>query len=85
MTTKLRREASAAVVAWCKKNEIKLTKKPRHVHPRSYVVGHAAPRCLIVAWCWADSEKHLQDFDRANPLGTVHTFDEKLRLFGLLC
>lgn len=79
MTTKLQREASAAVEVWCKKNRLKLIAKPRHIHPRAYVIGHAAPRCLIVAYCWADSEPHLRDFDRDNPLKTIHTFDSKLK------
>ncbi len=90
MTTKLQREAAEAIKAWCKKRKLKLTAPPRHVHARSYVVGYAAPKCLIVAACWADSEEHLQAFDKANPLQTVHTFDESLKagdwcITGYIC
>jgi hypothetical protein len=79
MTTKLQREASAAVEAWCKFNKIKLIRKPSHVHPRSYVVGLAAPACMIVAECWADSEPQMKDFNRKHPLRTVHRFERSLK------
>lgn len=79
MATKQHREARAAVKAWCKKRKIKLVGDVRHVHPRCYVIGRAAPLCLIVAECWADSEPHMRKFDNDNPLSTVHTFDESLK------
>jgi len=80
MTTKQYREAVAAIEAWCKKRKnLKLTQKPRHVHPRAYVVGYAASKCLIVARCWADSEPHLKNWDKQYPLHTINEFDESLK------
>ena len=79
MTTKQKREAAAAVKAWCKKNKIKLVGEVRHVHPRSYVIGRVAPLCLIVAECWADSEPQMLELTRQHPLTTVHTFDPSLK------
>ena len=79
MTTKLHKEAVAAVEAWCKKRKWKLISKPRHVHPQAYVVGYAAPKCLIVSQCWADSEPQMKEWDKKYPLETVHEFDEALR------
>lgn len=79
MSTKLHRDSVAAVKAWCSKEGLKLTKPPRHVHPRTYVIGQAAPLCLIVAPCWADSEKHMQQWDKENTLATVRTFDPSLK------
>ena len=79
MATKQQRDACAAVQAWCAKKKIKLVGKPRHVHARSYVIGHAAPLCLVVSQCWTESEPHLQDFDRKHPLNIVHKFDDSLR------
>jgi hypothetical protein len=79
MKGKQHREASAAVKAWCEDQGLELIAAPRHVHPRSYVVGHAAPLCLVVAQCWADSEPQTREFDKENPLRTIHTFDDGLR------
>lgn len=77
MASNLKKAATAAVANWCKK-----AKKPaitiRHVHPRAYVIGRAAPRCLVVAVPWQDSEPQLRDFDRAHPLQVIHTFDDAL-------
>jgi len=75
MTTKLEKRASAAIEAWCKDRKIKLLNPPRHVHPRAYVVGYAAPQCLIIANPWVDSEPQCRGFDRENPLVVVRTFD----------
>ena len=83
MTTKLRKAAADAVRQWCKK-----TGKPatsvRHVHPRAYVVGKAAPLCLIVAVPWQDSEPQCQDFDRRNPIRMIWKFDDSLQA-GMWC
>jgi hypothetical protein len=79
MTTKLHKEAVAAVEAWCKKRKWKLISKPRHVHPQSYVVGYAAPKCLVVSKCWADSEPHMKDWNKEYPLETINEFDNSLR------
>ena len=79
MTTKRHKEAVAAIQAWCKKNKMKLIKKPRHVYPRAYVVGYAAPKCLIVSKCWTDSEPHLREHTKLYPLGTINNFDDSLK------
>lgn len=79
MATKLQTQAAKAVIAWCDERKINLIRKPAHVHPRSYVVGKAAPGCLMVALCWADGESHMREFEKANPLKTVYKFDESLR------
>lgn len=77
--TKLKREASAAVKAWAESKGLKLISKPRHVYPRAFVVGYAAPLCLIVSVPWQDAEPQCRDFDRRNPLKTIHTFDASLK------
>ena len=79
MSTKLHKDAVAAVEAWCKKKKWKLISKPRHVHPQAYVVGYAASKCLIVSKCWADSEPQMKERDKKYPLEIVHEFDDSLR------
>lgn len=79
MTTKLYKESAAAVRAWCKKQKIALTSAPRHIHARSYVVGYAAPSCLIVAECWADSEPQMKQMNKENPLRSIRKFDPSLK------
>ncbi len=79
MTTKLHKETVAAIEKWCAKKKWKLISKPRHVHPRSYVVGYAASKCLIVARCWADSEPQTMEWNKQHPLEIVHEFDETLK------
>jgi hypothetical protein len=79
MTTKLHKEAVAAVEAWCKKKKWKLVSKPRHVHPQAYVVGYASIKCLIVSKCWADSEPQTREWNKKYPLDVIHEFDESLR------
>ena len=76
---KLMDGASAAVLRWCKARELRLTEKPTHIHARAYVVGRAAPSCLIVAVPWVDSAPQCQKFNRENPLGLVYQFDESLQ------
>ena len=83
MASKLKKAAADAVRAWCKKNGGAAT-VVRHIHPRAFVIGKAAPRCLIVSRPWQDSEKNLQEFDRAHPLVVLHTFDASLDA-GLWC
>jgi hypothetical protein len=51
----------------------------RHVFPLAYVIGYAAPRCLVVAVPWFDSEPQCADFDRAHPLKTLRRFEDTLR------
>lgn len=84
MATRQHLEAVAAVEAWCKANKIKLICKPRHVFARTYVIGQAAPQCLVVAQCWADKEPGPAAMDklfgrRQNCLSTVHVFDKSLQ------
>ncbi len=71
-------EARQLIGNWLAKQKISPKGKLRHVHPRCYVV-HAASRVLIVARPWMDSEPQLQDFNRANPLDVVHTYDDSLK------
>jgi hypothetical protein len=79
MTTKLEKESLLAVQDWCKKQKMNLVTKPRHLHPRSYVIGFAAPLCLIVARCWADSEQQTQKWNNDYPLQIIHNFDDSLK------
>lgn len=78
MATKLKQEAAKSVKRWCDARNIKLTKPVRHIHPMSYVVGYSAPKCLIVAVPWIESEPQIKDFDRENPLKTINRFDASL-------
>jgi hypothetical protein len=77
--TKRKRIAREAVREWCRREKIKLTCEPRHVHPSAYVVGYAAPECLIVAEPWMDSEPQVRKFDRQTPLSTIRCFDKSLK------
>lgn len=80
MATKQEREAVAAVKAWCEKQKtLGLPDKVRHVHTRSYVIGYAAPKALVVANCWAESEPQCQEWDKKYPLNVLHDFDESLK------
>lgn len=67
------------IAEWCKKEKIELKGKPRHIHKYAYVVGYAAPLCLVVATCWIESEPQVRDFDKANPLTTMNLFDKRLK------
>jgi hypothetical protein len=44
-----------------------------------YVIGYAAPGCLIVAVPWMTAEPLVREWDRDNPLKIFHTFDPALR------
>ena len=74
-----KRAVAAAIQAWCEKRGKKLTRRPCHIFPQAYVVGYAAPGCLVVAVPWMDAEPQVQDFDRANPLKIIRRFDGQLR------
>jgi len=76
--TELQKRCIAALNKWCKDNKIPATSY-HHISPRAYVVGHAAPACLVVATCHADSEPQCKEFNRINPLNTIHRFDSSLR------
>ena len=77
--TKAQRDALATVRVWCRHRKIALTSTPRHLHPRAFVVGYAAPGCLIVARPWLDSEPQVRKFDKASPLTTIRHFDNSLK------
>jgi hypothetical protein len=79
MSTKLEKESTLAIQEWCKKQKMKLTSKPRHIHPRAYVVGYAASSCLIVAICWADSEPQTKVWNKKYPLEIIRNFDHSLK------
>ena len=72
------------IISWCKKNEIKEReiKKILHIHLHCYVVGFAAPMCLVVASPWIENAKHLKRFDKENPLNTINKFDDSLKPGG---
>ena len=74
-----RASAARAITAWCERNELAPIKPLRHVHRLAYVVGHAAPLCLVVALPWPDSEPQTAYFDRRHPLKMVHKFDKSLK------
>jgi len=83
MSSKLIKAATKAIRDWCRDTG-EPAEQIRHVHPRAYVVGRAAPLCLIVAEPWVDSEPQCQEFNRLNPLATVHRFDARLDA-GMWC
>jgi hypothetical protein len=72
-------EARQIIGQWLSKHKIKPVGKLRHVHPRCYVIGYAAPGALIVAHPWMDSEQQTQAFDMKNPLTVVRRFDASLK------
>lgn len=77
--TRLERDTRKAIMAWCKKQRINV-KSIKHVHPRAYVVGKSAQRCLVVARCPLDSDPLVRQFDEANGLATAHQFEASLRV-----
>lgn len=74
-----KRNAIPIIKAWLKRDKMRDPFTLRHIHPHTYVVGYAAPGCLVVAACWQESEPHLREFQKANPLGIVRRFDASLR------
>jgi hypothetical protein len=83
MASNLKTSAANAVREWVSKQG-KHAKSVRHVYPRCYVVGRAAPMCLVITRPWQDSEPQCKDFDKKHPLCVVHTFDESLDA-GMWC
>lgn len=75
--TKQQREAWGAVARWLAARGVEF-KSISHIHPRAYVIGRTAPRCLVVARCWADSEPLCRDMTRENPLMSTNEFDDSL-------
>lgn len=79
-----KQQAKAAIKQWCRDNGIKADRVD-HIHPRAYVVGYAAAQCLIVSFPWQDSEPHLREIDRKNPLHIVYRFDKTLKAGDWCC
>jgi hypothetical protein len=84
MTSKLKKAAADAVREWCQQQGAPVVGAVRHIHPRAFVLGKAAPRCLIVSRPWQDSEPQRAEFDKAHPLNVLHTFDASLTA-GMWC
>jgi len=78
MQDKHKEKVAKKIKAWLKKNRKITATSVRHIHAMAYVVGYAAPSCLVVARCWVESEKHLREFDKKSPLENVHVFDDSL-------
>lgn len=70
----MRDRVAVAVKRWCKKQGIKLTCEPCHIHPRAYVVGEASPQMLIVSIPWVDSEKQCMEWDKKYTLVQVREY-----------
>lgn len=78
--TAAQRRTRMAFYRWLKKDKPEQSVEGiRHIHARAYVVGHAAPGCLVVATPWVDSEPQCRDFDKGNPLGIIRRFDQSLK------
>lgn len=79
--TKLEMLTKKAVIEFAKKAGRNIT-SVRHIYPRAYVLGRAAPMCLLVACPQQDAEpqlkrlKELREFDGST---TIHTFDDSLK------
>lgn len=73
-------EIKQIILKWLKKN---ITRKDikdiRHIYSMSYVIGYAAPGCIVVSNCWCQSEPQNQDFTRTSPLDVIRTFDNSLK------
>lgn len=74
-----KKEIKTAILNWCVKNDIREISRISHLSSHCFVVGYAAPRCLIVANPWMDSEPQVALFDKENPFTLVRQFDKSLR------
>ena len=75
-----RTEAKKLIREWVEKNvDDRKIRSFRHWQPRSYVIGYAAPSCLITTKCWMDSEPQNKEFDKKNSLNTIRLFDDSLK------
>ena len=77
----MKKRAKEIIKEWLKKNvdnygEIK---NFSHWQFRSYVIGYAAPACLIVAGCWVDAEPQIRKDCKKYPMNTIHLFDNSLK------
>lgn len=74
-----KREAKAAIGAWFERvNKRHKVVSVSHVNI-GYVVGYAAPLCIVVAVPWMTAEPQMKEFTRENPLNIYRDFDKKLR------
>lgn len=64
---------------WLDKHEPRPIQCIRHIHKHAYVVGYAAPQCLVVSLCWTEAEPQMKDFERACPLDIINRFDKELQ------
>lgn len=76
-----KKQVKEKIIAWCDKNGIpkKDIKQILHIHLHCYVIGYAAPNCIIVAIPWIESKEYLQEFQRGNPLNKINEFDKTLK------
>ena len=51
----------------------------RHVFPRAYVIARPAPKCLVVARPWMDSEAQVKDWNQLHGCDVLHDFDWTLQ------
>lgn len=73
------RRAKKAIFDWHERHHRRgAACRVTNVHPRAYVIGYAAPGCIIVAIPWMDSSRLLREFTRDNPLKQVHLFDDRI-------
>lgn len=78
--TKAQREARDAVRKWWTKHRKSYPVQDiRHVHAHAYVVGYAAPGCLVVACDGMESEPHMREWTAKSPLSTVHQFEDGIK------
>lgn len=71
--------AKARFLKWARKNIKSPIRKLSHISPTCYVIGFAAPGCLIIARPWMDAEPQVRDFQKSNPLDIVRNFDRSLK------
>jgi len=84
MATSEYRRAKAAIWKWASKHLwIVRPGSPirgvRHVHPRAYIIAKPAPKCIVVAKPWMDSEPQVREIDRLHGTDIIHDFDESLK------
>ena len=78
--TNLERLTIKALTDWCKRNKKETPRiRPRHIHPRCYVIARPSGSCLIVACPPMDAEPQIQKIPMYRD-GTkiINTFDDNL-------
>lgn len=79
--TKLEMLTKKAVIEFAKKAGRDVT-GVRHIYPRAYVLGRAAPMCLLVACPPQDAEPHMKELKKMREFDgstTLMTFDDSLK------